>query len=194
MDGLISSIMGWGANFAPRNWAFCQGQLLAISQNTALFSLIGTLYGGDGRTSFSLPELRGRVPVGAGQSPGTTYYKQGAMLGTESVTLTEAEMPMHNHPASFQSTGASLQAATDVADASTPGNGDFLGQSDAGLSTASNIYYTGVPSGTASLSGLNATGNVTIGNAGGGMPFGILQPLQAIQFIICMQGVYPSRN
>jgi microcystin-dependent protein len=189
MDPLISSIMGWGPSWAPRAWALCHGQLLPISSYTAVFSLIGTTYGGDGRTTFALPDLRGRVPIAAGQSPGTSFYPLGARMGSETETLTQLQMPQHNHSANVSS--------LTVAPAANSG--------DAGVIDPNGNYPAIVKSGPTSLSAYattaNATmgpaavsGTVTIGNAGGSQPISILQPLQAIQFIFCLEGIFPSRN
>jgi len=196
MDPMISAIMGWGANFAPRLWAFCQGQLLPISSYQALYSLIGTTYGGDGRTTFALPDLRGRVPIGAGQSPGTSYWTQGARAGTETVTLTQVEMPVHNHPASTSGMETAIPALTAVGTAATPGNSLTLAQGTAsvGPSTGSANVYGPASNADTNLSPAPVTGTVTIGNAGGSQPFSIVQPLQAIQFIIALEGIYPQRN
>src|SRR5215510_8922011 len=99
MDAFIGMIVMFGGNFAPRGWAFCNGQLLSIAQNTALFSILGTTYGGNGQTTFALPNLQGRVAIHPGQSPGTSNYVLGESAGTESVTLTTNQMPMHTHAA-----------------------------------------------------------------------------------------------
>ncbi|KRS10186.1 hypothetical protein XM53_22310, partial [Roseovarius atlanticus] len=107
-DPFIGQIVLFGGNFAPRNWAFCDGQLVAISQNSALFSILGTTYGGDGRTTFGLPDLRGRVPIGPRQGPGLTFYREGQKGGAEDVTLTQAEMPSHSHATNVQTTANML--------------------------------------------------------------------------------------
>src|SRR6478672_10112699 len=96
-EPFLAEIIMFAGNFAPRGWAFCQGQILSIAQNTALFSLLGTTYGGNGQTTFALPDLRGRVPVGTGQGPGLSNYDLGQVSGSESVTLTVSQMPAHNH-------------------------------------------------------------------------------------------------
>ena len=99
MEAFLATIMGWAPNFAPRGWAFCGGQILPIAQNTALFSLLGTTYGGNGQTTFALPNLFSRLPIGAGQGPGLSSYDLGQVGGTESTTLTINNMPAHAHPA-----------------------------------------------------------------------------------------------
>ncbi len=189
----MAAIIGWGATFAPRDWAFCHGQLLAISSNTALFSLLGTTYGGDGRTTFALPELRGRAPIGAGQSPGTSFWPQGARAGSETETLTQAQMPLHNHTATTAGMQAIIPVATGNADETQPSNTRVLATSNAGLAAASNIY-TDASNADTNLAPGAVSGSVTIGNAGASQPFSIVQPISAIQFIIAVQGIYPSRN
>jgi microcystin-dependent protein len=100
-DPFLAEIMIFGGNFAPRGWAFCDGQIMSIAQNTALFSLLGTTFGGNGQTTFALPDLRGRVPLHAGSGPGLSNYSLGEMGGQQSVTLTTSQMPAHNHPVVF---------------------------------------------------------------------------------------------
>jgi microcystin-dependent protein len=112
MDPIIGQLMLFAGNFAPRGWAFCNGQLLSIAQNSALFSLLGTTYGGDGRNTFGLPDLRGRVPIGMGQGPGFANIQQGEMAGSPTVTLTAAQMPQHNHAVTL--TGAQVSINTTV--------------------------------------------------------------------------------
>ncbi|KRS11535.1 hypothetical protein XM53_16515, partial [Roseovarius atlanticus] len=107
-EPFIAQIVLFGGNFAPRGWAFCDGQLLPINQNQALFSLVGTTYGGDGRTTFALPDLRGRAPLGPRQGPGLTFRREGERGGTERVTLTQLEMPNHSHAANVETTANML--------------------------------------------------------------------------------------
>lgn len=115
MDGYIGEIRLWSANFAPRNWAFCHGQLISISQNTALFSILGTTYGGNGQTTFALPDLRGRVGVGTGQGPGLTYRTLGEQAGIENVTLLANQIPNHTHPiVKTTTTGTDISSNTFV--------------------------------------------------------------------------------
>jgi len=199
MEPLISSIMGWGPTWAPRSWAVCGGQLLAISSNEALFSLIGTQYGGDGRTTFGLPDLRARAPVGYGQSPGTTFHPIGALLGSENQTLTQLEMPVHNHAASTQGLSVVTPAVSDNTSADTsqtPGPDKVLGQAYAdqfGQEFQGKIYADATSVDTTLHPG-SVSGQVLIGNAGGSQPFSIVQPITAINFVIALFGIYPSRN
>ncbi|MEZ4720443.1 MAG: tail fiber protein [Flavobacteriales bacterium] len=218
-EQFIGQIILFAGNFAPRGWAFCDGQLLSISQNQALFSIIGTAYGGDGRTTFGLPDLRGRTPVHAGSGPGLTSRARGQSFGTETNTMTIDQMPDHNHSATGSggtiggSVTATLSGAPGVRmnvsndqDSETP-DGKFLGKSDSGL------LYNGSPTAGEQLaasaivadlgnlsvsvdtSGLsvNLTG-VTIGNAGGHQPMNNMQPSLAINYIIALQGQFPTRS
>ena len=171
MTPFIGQIIMFGGNFAPRGWAFCDGQLLAINSNTALFSILGTTFGGDGRTTFGLPGLRGRVPVHAGNGPGLSNYNLGQKGGTETVTLNIQEMPSHSH--TFQLGGAGATPA---------GNASYLGNV-----TGTNLIYNTTKSGQSLASDANA-------NTGGTQPHNNLQPLLAVNFIIALQGTYPSRN
>ena len=123
MEGTIGEIRGFGGNFAPRAWAFCNGQLLSIAQNQALFSILGTTYGGDGRTTFGLPDLRGRMPIGAGTGPGLSTRKLGARSGTDTVTLTRNQIPSHTHTVTNSLSGvAQLAVTSEDGDSNSPDN------------------------------------------------------------------------
>ena len=173
MDPLLASIILFAGNFAPRGWAFCQGQLLPISQNQALFSLLGTTYGGNGQTTFALPDLRGRAPIGMGQGPGLSNIDLGQSGGAESVTLTSSQMPSHTH---------ALNAVTDNGDGSTPTN-SLLAHSGA-LDKEFKANTNG-----------NTTMHPTaIGAAGGSQPASIVSPYLGMNYIIALQGVFPSRD
>ncbi|WP_138429680.1 phage tail protein [Fodinibius saliphilus] len=199
IDFLISSIIGWGPKWAPRGWAICGGQLIAISEYTAVFSLIGTIYGGDGRTTFALPDLRGRAPIGYGQSPGTKHYPQGTRQGTEDMTLTVLEMPSHTHNAVTQNLSASVAASSETeGDTNVPGPNKVLAKSvipsgGPGANDPTNTYIDSSKADT-TLHGGAVTGNITNTNTGGGQSFSILQPVTAINYIFCMQGIFPSRS
>ena len=175
-QGFIGEIRMFGGNFAPRTWALCEGQLLPISQNTALFSIIGTIYGGDGRTTFALPDLRGRVPIGPGTGPGLSTYREGQRSGSENVTLNTLQIPAHNHTGSLQ-VGAEGKGVTAVDTAA----GNYLGN-------ATGTYRTAAGSAGSSING------VSTGNTGGNQPHTNMQPYIAVNYIICLQGVFPSRN
>ncbi|GGM19972.1 microcystin dependent MdpB family protein [Deinococcus aerophilus] len=160
-----------GFSFVPRGWAFCNGQLLPINQNQALFALLGTLYGGDGRTTFALPDLRGRIPLHHGAGPGLPLMKQGERSGTETVSLTTREVPGHTHLVN-----ASTQAATRT----TP-DGTFLATAG-----SDEIYLADNPTDALSPS--------SVANAGEGLPHDNRMPFLALNYIIAVFGIYPSRN
>jgi microcystin-dependent protein len=170
-DAFIGEIRIFAGTFAPVGWAFCQGQLLAIAQNDALFSLIGTTYGGDGQTTFALPDLRGRFPVHQGQGPGLSNYTIGEITGTETVTLTVPQLPNHTH----------------TANAGSGGNN---------LSPAGNVWATDAGGNTAAYSDTsNASMAATaIGVAGGSQPHDNIQPFLGVNFIIALEGIFPPRN
>jgi microcystin-dependent protein len=171
----------FAGNFAPKDWAFCHGQILPISTNQALFSILGTIYGGDGRTTFALPDLRGRGPLGAGAGPGLTERKEGQKPGVETVILKTVEIPAHNHMATALSV---LQVNT-----MQPGN------SESPLGT-----YFAVPSKAGRYASTQNTNmgpipvTVTIHNTGANLPHENMQPSQVVNFIICLSGVFPSRS
>lgn len=204
MDQFIGTVMIWAPNRAPRGWAFCAGQLLAVSANTALFSLVGTTYGGNGQTTFGLPDLRGRVPVGAGQGPGLTNRQLGESGGVESETLLTTQMPMHTHMATFTPSGggggggaAELMASTAGGTQHEPTAGAFLAAGVDGTGIPANIYTTNSTN-TVSLGGISGGGGgsgggtVTVQPAGGSQPFNVMQPYQALNYIIAITGIYPS--
>jgi microcystin-dependent protein len=168
----VGEIRMFAGNFAPRGYAFCDGQLLAVSQNDALFSLLGTIYGGDGRTTFGLPDLRGRLPIHVGQGPGLSNRTIGQRGGTEEVALSESQIAPHNHPARSASGGNAI----------SPVGGYW--STDPGGNSAG--YNTG-----ADGSELAAT---VIGPSGGAQPHDNVQPFLCIGFIIALFGIYPSRN
>ncbi|MCA1592527.1 MAG: tail fiber protein [Acidobacteria bacterium] len=171
-EPFIAEIRMFGGNFAPRGWALCNGQILPIAQNTALFSLLGTTYGGNGQTTFALPDLRSRIPVHAGQGPGLSNYSLGQGGGNESVTLNVNQMPPHNHQA--------FATAAEEAPSSKPA-GKLLSTATQGT------IYDPTPDGTA----LNPN---MIGPTGGGQPHDNIQPYLTVNFIIALEGIYPSRN
>lgn len=166
----IGEIRMFAGNFAPAGWALCNGQLLAVSSNDALFSLIGTTYGGDGRTTFGLPEMRGRIAVHAGSSPGGSTYQLGARSGAERVTLTTPQLPSHSHTPLGQS-----------ANGSAAPTGGFWA-----ASTTQNIYSDQAPA-----LDMNPA---AIANTGGGQPHENMMPCLGINFIIALFGIYPSRQ
>ncbi|MEY2562618.1 MAG: hypothetical protein QOH88_811 [Verrucomicrobiota bacterium] len=166
----IGEIRMFGGSFAPAGWAFCDGQLMAISENDALFTLLGTTYGGDGEETFGIPDLRGRVPLHAGTGPKGTTYTQGEMAGVESVTLSVQQIASHNHP---------MLATNDIPVTNSPQD-NLTGQA------AAKFYRAGAPSVT-----LNPQ---MIGPAGGSQPHENLQPYSCINFIISLFGIFPTQT
>ncbi|MDF2178067.1 tail fiber protein [Aliiglaciecola sp. CAU 1673] len=169
-DPFVGEIRMFAGNFAPRGWAFCDGQLLAVSQNDALFSLFGTIYGGDGRTTFGLPDLRGRIPIHMGSGPGLTPRNIGSRGGAEHETLTANQIAAHNH--SFSATSS---AASDA----SPANNSIA------ASTGANLYGSNNP---AAMNGASIT------PTGGSQSHTNLMPTLCIHFIVALVGIYPSRQ
>jgi microcystin-dependent protein len=173
-EPFIGQIISAGFNFAPRGYATCDGQLMSIAQNTALFSLLGTTYGGNGQTTFGLPDLRGRFGLHQGQGSGLTNRTMGEVAGTESVTLISSQMPQHNHVLNAVNASGSSRTA--------PGN--FLGNESQNKTS----FYAPAASPSASL---NAA---SIGQAGGNQPHNNMQPSLVINYCIALEGIFPSRN
>jgi microcystin-dependent protein len=186
MEGMIGEIRLFGGTFAPRTWAFCDGQLMSIAQNTALFSILGTTYGGDGRTTFGLPDLRGRTAIGQGTGPGLSPRNLGEKSGVPTTTLTQASMPSHNHLVANVETSLQLGAG---AAGTTTGAGNSLA-----AASSSNIYATVDPNPAAQLKAGSVSTNVTVGNTGSGTPFDNMNPYLTLRYVICLQGIFPSRN
>lgn len=171
-EPFIAEIRIFAGNFAPRSWAFCNGQLLPISQNTALFSLIGTTYGGDGRSTTALPNLEGRAPMHPGRGPGLTSRRLGQRGGVETVTLSEAQMPNHTH---------TIRAAAVPADDDDPSSNTVAARPIGGL-----LYGP--------ANNLVAMADQSLPSAGGSQAHNNMQPFIAINYIIALQGLYPSRS
>ena len=170
-EPFVAEIRIFAGNFAPRGWAFCNGQLLPIAQNTALFSLIGTTYGGDGRTTTALPNMQGRAPMHPGRGPGLTSRRLGQRTGVETVTLSELQMPNHNHT---------------VVAAAQPGDDDDPAQMSPAATPGANVY---VAAGNAV-----AMADQALPATGGGQSHNNMQPFLAMNFIIALVGLYPSRS
>ena len=189
MDPMMASIMIFAGNFAPRGWAFCDGQLLAIASHSALFSLLGTTYGGDGRTTFALPDLRGRVAVGPRHGPGLSNYNLGERGGVETVTLNLTQIPSHNHLATVTEGSAFLPVNT------TDGDADSTSPAAGVLAnTGDDLYASGTSNGNYPV-GAPVTGTqVTILPNGGNQWHTNIQPFLSINYIIAMQGFFPSRS
>ncbi|CAM1341963.1 phage tail protein [Tenacibaculum amylolyticum] len=193
-EPILGEVRIFAGNFAPRGWAFCEGQLLPIASNSALFSLLGTMYGGDGRTTFGLPDLRGRVAMSAGRHPGSSYtYIQGQRGGTEDNTLNTLNLPSHNHTAIFtQTVGiANISVVEDTANSDEPSN-HHLAIPDAGGNNF--IYSTGTPDATLAPAPVTVNGTVTTGLTGGSRAVENRQPYTVVRYIIALQGIFPSRN
>lgn len=174
MEAFIGSIILFAGNFAPRGWALCEGQLLPIAQNTALFSILGTTYGGNGTTTFALPDLRGRVPVGFGRGPGLTNVALGEMSGSETNTLLVSNLPPHNHPLHANTTttgrGVEVSPTNNIIAQNQDATGNFAPQTDTTMS------------------------EMSIGATGSGIPVNNLQPYTGLNYIIALVGIFPSRN
>jgi len=180
MEGVLAYVTLFAGNFAPRAWAFCAGQILPISQNTALFSLLGTTYGGNGQTTFQLPDLQGRAVVGAGQSPGLSLYDLGQEGGTETFTMLSTQLPFHTHAVSV---GISPGCSSTNGNSPSPNNAVYAPLSSGALAFGSN--------GGARMKAYNVTLNT--GFTGGNQPFSIRNPYLGLNYIICLQGVFPAR-
>jgi microcystin-dependent protein len=172
-EAFLGEIRMFGGSFAPRGWAFCNGQIMPISQNQALFSLLGTSYGGDGITTYGLPDLRGRAPVHQGQGAGLSPYYVGEKIGTENVTLLVSNLPGHNHALNAVSTGGNQAGPTN--------------NYPAVESTGTSLNYSSGPSNTTLTS-------LAIGITGSNVPFPIIQPVLCVSFIICLAGIFPTRS
>lgn len=171
-DPFVAEIRIVPFTFAPKGWAFCNGQILPLSQNTALFSLLGTVYGGDGKSTFALPNLQGSVVLAPGQGPGLSLYDQGQVSGSEFVTLLESEIPFHTH---------TLKGVVDQADIGTGRNTATYARSVGGFA-----YKSGNPNTTFSFTALSP--------AGGSLPHNNMMPYLTMNFIIALQGVFPPRG
>jgi microcystin-dependent protein len=179
-----------GFNYAPSGWALCQGQLLPIAQNNALFSLLGTMYGGDGTTTFGLPDLRGRCPVGMGAGPGLTPITQGQMAGSENAVILPVQMPVHTHAATATATFA-VAGTPSNASATPSSTNNVLGASQSGGPPSAAIWSDELNSPV--TLGNTETVNVTVQPAGGSQPVPIRNPFLGANFIIALEGIWPSR-
>jgi microcystin-dependent protein len=173
-DPFVAEIRIFPFNFAPRGWAWCDGQLMPLSQNTALFSLLGTTYGGNGKSNFALPDLQGRAPMHPGQGPGLSLHDLGETGGSETVTLLESEIPAHSHQ---------LRATLDDGDLGAPAPTRILGKSGGGT-----IYTSSTTGGVVPMAPEGLT------PAGGDQPHNNLQPYLTFYFCIALQGVFPPRG
>jgi len=175
MEGTLAEVRSFVGNFAPRNWAFCSGQLLSISQNQALFSLLGTIYGGDGRTTFALPDLRGRIPMQQGSGPGLSHVNLGQRSGQENTVLSQSQMPAHTHTATLNARredGANFNPAGGVLAADT----------------SASIYSSNAPDTTMS------SASITMSSSGSSQDVSLRNPYLGVNMIICTAGLFPSRS
>lgn len=170
-EPFVGEVRMFAGNFSPRGWAFCDGQLLAVSQNDALFSLLGTIYGGDGRTTFGLPDLRGRIPIHAGHGPGLSERRLGSKGGAENVTLTVNQLPSHHHVINAENTAATGNSPQDA----------LIGDSP-----SIDLFTESTP--TENLSSQSIT------SVGGSRSHTNLMPFLCVHFIIALFGIYPSRQ
>ncbi len=188
MNPFIGAIVMFGGNFAPRGWAFCDGTLLAISSHSALFSILGTTYGGDGRTTFALPELRGRVPIHPGNGPGLSSYRLGQKSGVENVILNTTQIPSHSHVLNAAAT-ASLNVVREDGNTAEPAGASLANVSP----DTTNAYNNSTAPDAAATAGSVTLGGSTAA-AGGNLGHTNIQPYQCVNYIIALQGTYPSRN
>lgn len=199
-DQYLGTILLWAGNFTPRNFMPCDGRSLAVSQYTALFALLGTIYGGNGTTTFNLPDLRGRVPVNYGTGPNLSPYNLGDKGGAESVQMSASQLAAHNHNNTLTINPSNVNVPISIpsvsgsdANAAKPTSTTYLGKM-----SASSMYSTATSDST--LKPFTATGTVTPSvaitnvSAGGNAPINVRQPYLALNFIICVQGLFPSRS
>lgn len=209
-DPYLGEIRMAGFNFAPYGWSLCAGQVVPLSQNTALFALLGTQFGGDGVSTFALPDLRSRAPVGQGQGAGLSNYEMGQKGGSESVTQLSTNMPTHTHLLAMVTNNTlaatgTAQVVNADATSTTPIPGGCLGVANDGGGSTFNLYHSGndangnplprvnlSPSPVTLTGGVNVTGTAAL--VGGNIPSSVLSPYITVNFIIAMQGIFPSRN
>ncbi len=179
MEGYLAEVRMFAGNFAPRGWFFCQGQLLSIAQWTALFALTGTTFGGNGQTTFGLPDFRGRTAVGTGTGPGLPAMDLGQMAGTPTTTLLNINLPLHNHQITG---GITIQAAAD----------GTLGSDASNRRLGPGSFYSGDTNELVNMAAPVST--LAVGIAGSNQPVNITQPYLGMNYIICAEGIFPSRN
>jgi len=204
MDPYLGTILPFAFNFAPRGWLMCQGQTMQITQNQALYALLGIVYGGDGRVNFMLPDLRGRAIISQGVSAGTGTYPMGTKAGAETVVMTTANLPVHTHPAAVTAGAATpitatLNAAAGVYTVSNP-TGALLASSHGSALTNGGYAMAGTatqPMAAGAITfnpGTNGTPTVTLANQGASTPVPLIQPYLAVNYCIATAGLFPPRN
>ncbi|MEG0983774.1 phage tail protein [Algoriella sp.] len=194
MEEFIGSIKIFAGNFAPRGWAMCYGQILPINQNQALFSILGTTYGGNGVSTFGLPDLRGRVPVGTGSGPGLSNIVLGEVGGTENTTLLTTNLPAHIHPITPTT---NVKVSNKVGDSSDPrgkalAEGAQIGSGPNATKLKPYVTYSSTDTNNGDLAGVTSASSTV--NTGNNSAFSIKQPYLGVSYIICLEGIYPSRN
>lgn len=181
MEGTLAEIRMFGGNFAPRGWFFCQGQLLSIAQWTAVFALLGTTYGGNGQTTFGVPDFRGRIALGTGSGPGLPTVDLGEMSGVPSTTLINTNLPFHNHTLTGQ---VNLQVNNDTAGLTDDASNKRF--------AATGAVFTAVASDLVPMAAAQST--LAVGFSGSNQPFNNRSPYLGINYIMCVEGIFPSRN
>lgn len=200
MEGYLGEIRYFAGNFAPRGWSLCQGQQMPIAYYQALYTLIGTIYGGDGQVNFNLPDFRGRVAVGTGQAGGRSQVLLGTASGSENVTLATTNLPTHTHVVTTTPINPGLKASVNSENASThtPTNGVSIATAGY-IASGSFVQNLGFNTATPAVALNPATvdlNSLTVGNTiiGGSLPHNNMQPYLTVNFIICIEGIFPSRN
>jgi microcystin-dependent protein len=195
MEVFIGTIQPFAFNFAPQGWALCEGQILSLNQYQALFALIGTTYGGNGSQNFGLPNLQGRLPIGQGNGVNLSPRVIGEFSGTESVTATQANLPVHTHATTTLAASTSVQLTSAVSNpVTTPtATNAYIGASGTGPGSAS-IYSDQQGANPVALKGVNTTLTGTIAPAGQGLPMGTMNPFLVINYSIALTGLFPSRG
>lgn len=201
-EPFIGEVDQFGFSFVPENWGNCTGALISISQNQALFALLGTAYGGDGRSNFALPDLRGKVAISQGQHPGSRFdWRTGHSGGTESWALRADELAQHSHSAAFSAAGevsVDVQVSTDSATQNVPKDNSYVAVNMQGSDPGILSFRTDAGNGTDKLGGISgsavSSGSVAVGGTGGNTRFSLTQPSLILNYCIAMQGLFPSRN
>ncbi|HYG15941.1 MAG TPA: tail fiber protein [Bacteroidia bacterium] len=190
MEGYIGEIRLFAPNFAPKYWATCDGQTLAINTNQALFAILGTTYGGDGITTFRLPDLRGRTAIQPGQSEGTSYYVLGQVSGAAAVSLVSANLPLHTHAP----TGVPTITITPQCNTGEANNNEPEGKYPAAPPAGKGLYSAGPPDSTMHSVTAGAGSTLAAAVNGGSQPIPLTPPYTVLNYIICLQGLFPSRD
>jgi len=188
MDPYMAQILAFAFGWAPQGWQTCDGSILQITQNSALYSLLGTFFGGNGAQTFGIPDLRGRVILGQGNGTGLTPRLFASMGGVEQVALSQNEMPIHSHTAVFTGTSVTVKASSAIGSTGTPGTrANTLGAS------ASALYNSAAPDIALNIGGGAVAGNVAVANAGQNIAHNNMQPFTVLNYCIATQGIYPTR-